>query len=416
MQLQHHRPKEPDRVTISDKIDVFDQERYLDGPPYDDFAILRSQAPVYRNPDPQVPEGHWAITRHADVAYIARNPGLFSSEMKGAQPQEFDEGIIDVMRRMMIHQDPPRHSRVRSLVARGFTPRVVQTLKSRIAAECDRIVDAAIAEGEGDFVPMVAAELPLVVLAEFMGIPRADRHLIFEWSVAIVGQTDDEIGGAEGLRRAIAEMSEYASGIGNDRRRCPAGDMVTMMVSADDEGNQLTEEEFQAFFVLMTVAGNETTRYSIAGGVEAFTQFPDQWERLKANPELAKTAAEEIVRWVSPTKVFRRTTVTGVELSSQYIEAGEKLIAHVMSANRDETVFADPNTFDIGRNPNPHVGFGGGGPHFCIGKHLAVLEIELMFRALAEKVDRIEIIGPTPRLRSYQLSGIIGMPTRVVAA
>ncbi|MFJ9615598.1 cytochrome P450 [Streptomyces noursei] len=403
-------------MTTLDQMDVFDQERYLDGPPYEDFAVLRSEAPVFRNPDPEVPEGHWAVTRHADVVHVARNPALFSSELKGSQPQEFDPGIIEVMRRMMIHQDAPRHNRVRSLVARGFTPRVVQTLRPRIEAECAEIVDAAIKQGESDFVQSVAAELPLVVIAEVMGIPRADRHLIFEWSKAIAGQTDDESGGAQGLRRAVADMSGYAAELGSDRLRCPVDDIITRMVSADDKGNQLTQEEFQAFFVLMTVAGNETTRYSLAGAVEAFAHFPDQWARLKADPGLARTAAEEIVRWVSPTKVFRRTSVVDQELGGQQIKAGEKIMAHIVSANRDESVFADPNTFDIGRDPNPHLGFGGGGPHFCVGKHLAVLEIELMVKALAEKVDRIDIVGPTPRLRSYQFTGITELPVRVVSA
>ncbi|WP_328395713.1 cytochrome P450 [Nocardia sp. NBC_00416] len=403
-------------MTTLESIDVFDQERYLDGAPYDDFTVLRKQAPVFHNVDPEVPEGHWALTRHADIVYVARHPELFSSEQKGSQPQEFDEVAIDVQRRMMIHQDPPKHSRVRTLVNRGFTPRAVEKLRPRIAAECEQIVDDALDKGEFDLVRTIAAELPLVVIAELMGIPRADRRHIFEWSRAIAGQTDHEHGGAERTRNAVVEMSGYAAQLGADRRRCPVDDTVTKMVSPDDKGNQLTDEEFQAFFILMTVAGNETTRYSIAGGVEAFAQFPDQWARLKADPGLARTAAEEIVRWVSPTKVFRRTAVTDTEVGGQVIRAGDKVMAHLTSANRDESVFTDPESFDIGRDPNPHLGFGGGGPHFCIGKHLAVLEIELMFKTLAERAARIEITGPTPRLRSYQFAGIVEMPVRIVPA
>ncbi|AHH16343.1 putative cytochrome P450 [Nocardia nova SH22a] len=403
-------------MTSLDTIDVFDQERYLDGPPYADFAVLRRQAPVFHHRDPEVPEGHWALTRHADIVQVARHPELFSSERKGSQPQEFDEVAIDVQRRMMIHQDPPRHSRIRGLVNRGFTPRAVDRLRPRIAEECAAIVDNALAQGEFDLIPTLAAELPLIVIAELMGIPRSDRHLIFEWSRAIAGQTDHEHGGAEATRDAVVGMSGYAAELGAERRRCPLDDTVTKMVSPDDKGNQLTDEEFQAFFILMTVAGNETTRYSIAGGVEAFTQFPDQWARLKQDPELARTAAEEIVRWVSPTKVFRRTALADTEVGGQTIHAGDKVMAHLVSANRDETVFADPEAFDIGRDPNPHLGFGGGGPHFCIGKHLAVTEIEIMFETLARKVERIEITGPTPRLRSYQFTGITAMPVRIIAA
>ncbi len=208
-------------LTTLDSIDVFDQERYLDGPPYADFALLRAQAPVYRNADPAVPEGHWAITRHADVVATARQPELFSSERKGSQPQEFDEVAIEVQRRMMIHQDPPRHTRVRGLVNRGFTPRAVQQLRPRIAAECEQIIEKALALGEFDLIPTVAAELPLIVIAELMGIPRSDRLEIFEWSRAIAGQTDHENGGAEATRDAVVNMSGYGSELGEARRRCP---------------------------------------------------------------------------------------------------------------------------------------------------------------------------------------------------
>ncbi|WP_329237541.1 cytochrome P450 [Actinoallomurus sp. NBC_01490] len=401
-------------MTITREIDVFDQDRYLEGVPHDDFALLRTEAPVYRNPDPQLPEGHWAVTRHADVLYVARHPELFSSYAKGAQPLEFDEVAVAMQRMMMLNQDPPAHSRIRGLVNRGFTPRVIGRMRDDIARECERIVDAFLASGAEDLVGPVAAELPLVVIAEVMGLPREDRHRIFEWSKGIAGESDDGSGGAEAARVAAAEMMAYAGAVGAEKRTCPADDVVTKLIAADDAGHALTEGEFQAFFVLLTVAGNETTRYAIAGGVEAFARHPEQWERLRADPALARTAAEEVVRWVTPTKVFRRTAVADMELGGQAVSAGEKMVMHLTSANRDEDVFAGPFTFDIGRDPNPHLGFGGGGPHFCLGRHLALLEIELMFRTLADRVARFEITGPVKRLRSYQFNGITDLPVRLV--
>ncbi|MEU7837992.1 MULTISPECIES: cytochrome P450 [unclassified Nonomuraea] len=401
-------------MTTHRDIDVFDQDRYLDAVPHEDFALLRANAPVYRNSDPQLSEGHWAVTRHADISYVARHPELFSSHEKGSQPLEFDEVAITMQRMMMVNQDPPAHSRIRSLVNRGFTPRVIGRMRDGVARECERIVEAFLDSGEKEFVGPVAAELPLVVIAEVMGLPREDRHRIFEWSKGIAGESDHGAGGAEGARAAAVDMMAYAGAVGAAKRGCPADDTVSRLVSSDDSGAALTEGEFQAFFVLLTVAGNETTRYAIAGGVEAFAEHPDQWERLRADPELARSAAEEIVRWVTPTKVFRRTAMADVELGGRTVRVGEKMVMHLTSANRDEAVFDAPFTFDIGRDPNPHLGFGGGGPHFCLGRHLALLEIELMFRTLAERVARFEISGPIQRLRSYQFNGITDLPVRLI--
>ncbi|GAA1934317.1 cytochrome P450 [Kitasatospora viridis] len=402
--------------TVPTGIDVFDPDRYVPTPPHHDFAVLRAQAPVYWQTDPQLPTGHWAVTRHADVSWIARKPELFSSELAGAQPMEYDEVAIGMQRMMMINQDAPQHSRVRSLVNRGFTPRMIEQLRDRIAAECERIVDEALRTGGGDFVQQVAAELPIVVIAELMGVPRDQRHKLFAWSKGVAGEADPDSGGARAARVAAQEMGQYAAVLGAERRGCPAGDIVSRMVSADAQGNELTESEFQAFFVLLAVAGNETTRYAIAGGVQALMAHPEQWARLKADPSLVTTAAEEIVRWETPTKVFRRTAVTDVELGGQLIRAGDKVMAHLTSANRDEEVFDDPFTFDVGRDPNPHLGFGGGGPHFCIGRHLALLEVELMFRTLVERVAEFQPAGPARRLRSYQFHGLTHLPVRLVAA
>ena len=395
---------------MSTTIDVFAPERYRDRPPHEDFARLRAVAPVYRNPDPQVPEGHWAITRHADVSYVLRHPQLFSSATRGAQPMEFDEVAEAMQRLMLINQDAPQHARVRGLVSRGFTPRVMERLRERIAGECVRIVETALRTGPGNFVQLCAAELPLVVMAELMGAPRESWPSLFAWSQGIAGEADPELGGAENARRSVVEMSGFADALAEERRGCPRDDIVSRLV--DDAGDELTADEFHAFFVLLAVAGNETTRYALTGAVQALADHPEQWARLKADPRLASTAADEVIRWVSPTKVVRRTATEDVPLGGQVIEAGSKVIAHLTSANHDESVLADPGVFDVGRDPNPHLGFGAG-PHFCLGRHLALLEIELMVSTLIERVRRIEIIGPAHRLRSYQFNGLTDLPVRL---
>ncbi|MFJ5234773.1 cytochrome P450 [Kitasatospora sp. NPDC088391] len=405
-------PFDPDPFDI----DVFDPDRYVPTPPHHDFAVLRSQEPVHWQPDPQLPTGHWAVTRHADVSWIARKPELFSSGLAGAQPMEYDEVAVGMQRLMMINQDAPQHSRVRSLVNRGFTPRMVERLRDRIAAECERIVGEALRRDEVDFVEAVAAELPISVIAELMGVPRDQRQKLFAWSKGIAAEADPQGGGAVAARAAAREMGRFASVLGEQRRGCPAGDIVSRMVAPDSHGNQLSDQEFQAFFVLLAVAGNETTRYAIAGGVQALMAHPDEWARLKADPSLVTTAAEEVVRWETPTKVFRRTAVTDVELGGQLIRAGDKVVAHLTSANRDEAVFDDPFRFDVGRDPNPHLGFGGGGPHFCIGRHLALLEVELMLHTLVEQVAEFVPAGPSGRLRSYQFHGLTRLPVHLVAA
>ena len=399
-------------------IDIYDPEQYRNAPPYDKFAALRAQAPVYRHDDPDVPEGHWALTRHADVVFVSRNPEIFSSYEKTALAQEFPMESIEQNRLLMLNQDAPQHARTRAIVNRGFTPRLIGRLEERIQSVCEEIVAAAVAKGEGDFVTLCAAELPLIMIAELMGVPHEDRHKVFNWSNRMIGFDDPEFQTSpEDAQLAAMEMFVFANALAEEKRQKLSDDIISKLVSADEEGNILNELEFDMFFILLAVAGNETTRNAISGGMHALIEFPEQWNILRSNPEkYVPTCADEVVRWSTPVNQFRRTAMSDVEVGGQLIKKGEKVLIYYSAANRDETVFANPETFDITRDPNPHIGFGGGGPHFCLGRHLAKLELECMFRALANQVERVEFTAPARRLRSNFINGIKEMPVRFIPA
>jgi cholest-4-en-3-one 26-monooxygenase len=399
-------------------IDIYDPDVFVPGVPHDTFKVMRAQAPIYKHADPEQPNGYWAVTRHADCVTISRNPEIYSSHEETCFLFEMPEDQKAQQQLMIVNMDPPVHTRQRSLVNRGFTPRTIGKLHERIAEICDDIVDKAAAAGEGDFVTMVAAELPLVVIAELLGVPYADRHKLFTWSNTMLSGDDPEVVASVEEREAAAiEVYSYANQLAAERRKCPNDDIVSKLISPDEEGNVLDEFEFDLFFLLLMVAGNETTRNAISGGMQAFAEFPEQWERLKADPAgLASTAADEIVRWVSPVMDFRRTVMQDTVLGGVELKKGDKIVMYYPSANRDELVFDNPDTFDIGRDPNPHIGFGGGGPHYCLGRHLAKLEIELMLESLARKVDKVELTGPVNRLRSNFINGIKHMPVRITPA
>jgi cholest-4-en-3-one 26-monooxygenase len=396
-------------------IDVYNLDQYIEAVPHDQFRRLRAEAPVFKHPDPDSPNGYWALTAHADVVFVSRNPELFSSQEKTAMINEYAQEQIDQQRMFMLNQDPPHHTRTRSLVNRGFTPRMIARLEERIQETCEEIVATAVAKGEGDFVTLCAAELPLIVIAELMGVPLEDRHKVFDWSNRMVGGEDPEYGVTEEQRfNAAAEMWAYASALAEEKRKEIKDDIVSKLISPDEAGNVLSELEFDLFFMLLAVAGNETTRNAISGGMQALMEHPDEWAKLKADPSLIPAAADEIVRWVTPVNMFRRTAMADVEVGGVAIKAGEKVVIYYTSANRDESVFTDPDTFDVAREPNPHVGFGGGGPHFCLGRHLAKLELECLFRSLITQCDHIELVAGPRRLRSNFINGIKEMTVKFV--
>ena len=324
---------------------------------------------------------------------------------------EISEEELAQQRLMMLNMDPPQHTRLRALVNKGFTPRMVGRLESRIREYANAIVDRAIEMGAGDFVRWISAELPLEVIAELMGAPAEDRAHIFDLSNRLIGIDDpDLIHSPEDSKNAAMEMYAYGDKIGAIKRESPGDDIASKLIEAEVEGEKLSEFEFALFFMLLSVAGNETTRNAISHGMHAFFQHPDQWQRLIADRSLLDTMAEEIVRWSHPVMQFRRTVMADTELGGKQLKQGDKVIIYYSSANRDEEIFEDPYTFDIGRDPNPHIGFGGGGPHFCLGTHLAKLEMKVMFDVLADRLPNIELAGDVKRLRSHFINGIKEMP------
>ncbi|MHB8341671.1 MAG: cytochrome P450, partial [Mycobacteriales bacterium] len=266
-------------------------------------------------------------------------------------------------------------------------------------------------------VTAVSAPLPLAAIADLMGVPESHHKQLFEWSNRMIGFDDPEFRTTpEDGELAAIQIVGYAHELGAEKRACPVDDIVTKLISPDESGSQLSELEFDMFFILLAVAGNETTRNAISGGMLALIEHPDQWARLRADPALHPTAADEIVRWVSPVMDFRRTVMADTRIGEQPVRKGDKVVIFYASANRDEAVFPEPDRFDVGRSPNPHIGFGGGGPHFCLGSHLAKLEIQVMLRTLVERVERVELAGDVRRLRSNFINGIKEMPVRLVPA
>jgi cholest-4-en-3-one 26-monooxygenase len=401
---------------VAPEINLVDADTYQrGGAPHDQFAWLRRHAPVFWHADGGDPAwpGFWAVTSHADVGHISRHPDVFSSHRRLALFGETPDSEIEMQRLMMLNMDPPQHTRQRRFVNRGFTPRMIGRLAKHVREICDTLIDEVVPRGAADFVTDIAAPLPLQVICELVGAPAADRDRIFELSNKLVGFDDPEFRSSpeEGME-AAAELYGYAHELAERRRAQPADDIVTRLLQPDDAGEVLTTEEFDLFFLLLTVAGNETTRNAASGGMHAFFEHPGQWQRLLADPGLIPTAAEEIVRWVSPVNLFRRTAIRDAELGGQAIAEGDKVVVFYASANRDESAFAAPQEFDIGRDPNPHVGFGGGGPHFCLGRHLAALELRVLLQTLAERMPDIGLDGEVSRLRSNFLNGIKHMPVR----
>jgi cholest-4-en-3-one 26-monooxygenase len=405
----------PNAVSIP-ATDVVDLDHYeRDGAPHDQFAWLRDADPVrwHTDPDPGVP-GFWAVTRHADVVHVSRRSELFSSYERLALFHEPTQETLEMNRLMMLFMDPPEHTARRLLVNKGFTPRMIRQLEGHIRDVARELVGEVAGRGEADFVADIAAPLPSYMICELLGMPIEDRERIFHWSNLLIGGDDPEFNPdpasrAEGMTVA-AEVLAYAGEIAALRRDHPGDDIVTQLLLPDDEGRVLTDLEFQLFVLLLLVAGNETTRNSASGGMLAFFDHPDQWQRLLADRSLLRTAPDEIVRWVTPVNMFRRTAMRDTEISGTKVSAGDKVVLFYASANRDERAIEDPSTFDIGRDPNPHLGFGGGGAHFCLGSHLARLTLSVLFEAVVERMPDIRPAGPARRLRSNFINGLKELP------
>ena len=358
--------------------------------------------------------GYYALTRHEDVWAASRNAQLFCSG-KGSNigdlPQEMNEFFGS-----MINMDDPKHFRLRNIVSRGFTPKEVARVNDYVTIKAQSIVDGLLErfpDGECDFVTEVAAPLPLQIICEMMGIPESDTAQIFNWTNVILGAGDPEYGGSlEALMGAALAMFSYAQALGEDRVATPREDMTSAMMNAVVDGERLTAQEFGSFFILLVVAGNETTRNAISHGMRALTMFPDQralwFDDFEAN---TKTAVEEIVRYATPVIHFRRTATQDTELSGVSIKEGDKVVLWYNSANRDERVFANPFEFDVLRSIQPaQAGFGAGGPHFCLGANLARREISVMFDEIRRRLPNLRITGEPEYLQSFFINGIKRLP------
>ena len=389
------------------------------------FALLRAERPAAPMVLPGMPEfgfaesPYFSITRHADIVEASRHPELFCSG-KGTNIGDLPPDFLEFFG-SMINMDDPRHARLRRIVSRGFTPRQLGLLKADVEGVAAEIVDEIAEKGEGDFVIDVAARLPLRIILDMMGIPRSQEQFIFDRTNVILGFTDPEYVDTEdptavtmAILTAGAELAALVTEMGEARQKDPQNDLVTALVTSELDGEHLTPQELASFFVLLVVAGNETTRNAIAHGLSVLTEHPEQKDRWLADIDgMAPTAVEEIVRWASPVIHFRRTvTKDGVRLAGREFAEGDKVVLWYWSGNRDETVFPDAETFDIGRTPNDHIGFGGPGPHFCLGAHLARREITVMFSELLRRLPDIHATGEPDRLRSGFINGIKHLPAQ----
>jgi cholest-4-en-3-one 26-monooxygenase len=352
--------------------------------------------------------GYWVVTRHEDIKAISRNGDLWSTNAKGAVmrlPDGVTADQLDLTKALLINHDAPEHTRLRKLVSRLFTPRSVAALEEKLAVAAREIVAAAAQKDSGNFVDDVAMGLPLLAIADLIGVPEEDREKIFHWSNSIMNTDDPDFDSDP--TAANAELMGYAYSMAEQRRKCPADDIVTRLVQADlgdGAGESITEVEFAFFVILLAVAGNETTRNAMTHGMNAFFENPDQWELFKR--ERPDTAIEEIIRWATPVHCFQRTATADTELGGVAIRKGQRVGLFYSSANYDEDVFENPFQFDIMRNPNPHLAFGGNGAHFCIGANLARMEIKLMFNEIADQIPDISKLAEPQRLRSGWINGV----------
>ncbi|MDP3893118.1 cytochrome P450 [Nocardioides sp.] len=408
-------------MTISPPVlegfDPTDPARMEEGIPHEEFRALRRTAPVSWIAQPPesragfTDEGFWAISAHADVAAVSKNSKDFSTNENGAIIRfapDMTRDQVELQRVMLINQDPPDHTKLRQVISRGFTPRSINALHDSLKSRAARIVGEAIEKGSGNFVEDVAAELPLQAIAELMGVPQEDRSKLFEWSNQMLSYDDPDIEGDP--EAASVEILTYAMGLADERRKNPKDDIVSKLITADVDGHALTDDEFGYFVILLAVAGNETTRNAITHGMNAFFDNPDQWELYKR--ERPSTMVDEVIRWATPVTAFQRTALNDVMVGDVEVKKGQRVGLFYASGNFDEDVFDDPFRFDITRDPNPHVAFGGHGAHYCIGANLARLEVDLIFNEIADRMPNISRVSQPRRLRSAWINGVKELEVR----
>jgi cholest-4-en-3-one 26-monooxygenase len=369
---------------------------------------LRKTAPIWWNEQGESifdDGGYWVISRHEDVKSISKNGDLWSTNRKGAVmrlPDGVTSDQLDLTKALLINHDAPEHTRLRKIVSRLFTPRAVASLEEKLAVAARDIVAAAAEKDSGNFVDDIAMSLPLLAIADLIGVPEADRQKLFGWTNAIMNTDDPDFDSDPAV--ANAELMGYAYNMAEERRRCPADDIVTRLIEADIDGESMGDVEFAFFVILLAVAGNETTRNAMTHGMNSFFENPEQWELFKR--QRPATAVDEIVRWATPVHCFQRTALTDVEIGGVTIPEGQRVGLFYSSANYDESVFEYPFQFNVLRNPNPHLSFGGNGAHYCIGANLARMEIKLIFNELADQIPNIAKLAEPQRLRSGWINGV----------
>jgi cytochrome P450 len=416
--------------------DVYDPRGYARGVPYDTYRRLRDEDPVHWQEEYEVGgwpagPGFWAVTRHADVVHVLRSPAEYSSWVGATQIRDPDAADLPFIRRMMLNLDPPEHGRLRRIVAKVFTPRRVERFAADVERRARLLVDGIAERGECDLPVDVTDDYPIQNLADLLGIPGEDRGRILAWTNRVIGYQDpdhedpdheepDHAGGGRGPGGApvnprspamLADMFEYAHTLAAAKRRDPADDLMTALATAEVDGRRLTAPELSMFFFLLVIAGNDTVRSALPGGVMALLDHPDQHRRLLDRPDLLDSAIEEMLRWHPPVLSFRRTAARDTVLAGRPIAAGDKVVVFHASANRDERAFADPERFDVARRPGGHVAFGDG-PHVCLGAHFARLQLRIFYREFLWRLPDLEPAGPPARLVSNFIAGIKHLPVR----
>ena len=410
--------------TTLDRIDLANPDSYVERIPFEWFDQLRHDAPVSWHEEPSPNHGFWAVTRYDDLTEIHMDWETYSSELGAVALEELDDEQLRV-RKTMLETDPPRHTELRKICSKKFSARGVGRYEDFIRDVARRVLDQALPAGEFDFVSQISRELPIRFLCTIFTVPQEDAPQLIGWGDQMIANQDPELSRAvvdqvdtEEYRTlqfrspAALEVFEYAGRQRNDRLEHPTEDVITALTVAQSEG-VMDERELLNYFALLMIAGNETTRHTISSGMLALIEHPDQLEVLQDDPSLIPNATEELLRWATPVLHFRRTATRDVELRGQAIERGDKVVTWYVSANRDEEVFPDPYRFDVTRTPNDHVTFGPGGPHFCLGAHLARLETKILFQELLPRLASIELVGPVERIRSNFVNGIKRMPVRV---
>ena len=384
------------------------------GVPHDQFDRLRREAPVYWHEETDGGPGFWAITKHADVKQLSHDWRTFSSELGATFIPTQDELALESLRLTILNMDPPKHERYRRLVSKGFTPRMIRMLVDEIERRAAVVIDDVCEKGEVEFVEEIAAQVPVQMICEMIGLEKEVWPRMFEISNQLIGSRDDpdyvEIDG--GPQGAAMEIYMLCDEVAADRRANPRDDIMTALVQAEIDGETLNDAELNLFFITLIVAGNGTTRNLINHAMLALIEHPDQAQRLRDDPGLWDSATEEMLRWGSSIHNFRRTVTTDTEVRGVPLAAGDKVVMYYASANRDEDVFEAPHTFDIARTPNDHVTFGGGGVHFCLGASLARAEIKATMRQLVDRLPDLELAGEPNRLHSDFVNGIKTMPVR----